>query len=147
MLSFFNWLHLIITLFCQLWDAARTSPTWMARAAGRLAMNSLSSSLKSWKRKITVTVYPPIWLSHDRQAHQTQHPVQQPAFTESRAAKAHQQHPADHSQGYRGKTQPPGNSHCKRSGKTQFSCACFSDPASSTVVTAHTFSIDSAGLK
>lgn len=53
----FNWLHLIITLFRQLSNTARTSPTWMARAAGRLAMNRLSCSLKSWKRKITATVY------------------------------------------------------------------------------------------
>lgn len=88
MLSFFNWLHLIITLFCQLWNAARTSPTWMARAAGRLAMNRLSCSLKSWKRKIRVSVYPPIWHGRDPQAHQTKHP----ASTESRAVWKHTNH-------------------------------------------------------
>lgn len=50
--------------------------------------------------------------------------------------------------GMEGKHNPLfGNSHCQRSGKTQFSWACFSDPGSSTVVAAYTFSIDSAGLK
>ena len=53
----FNWLHLIITLFRRLSNTARTSPTRMARAAGRLAMNRLSCSLKSWERNITATVH------------------------------------------------------------------------------------------
>lgn len=147
MLSFFNQLHLIITLFCQLWNAARTSPTWMARAAGRLAMNRLSCSLKSWKRKITATVYVPIWHGHDQQARQIQHPRAARLHTEHSSLRAHQPRPADHLQRYRGETQPLGYSHCKRSGKTPFSCACFSDPESSTIVTAHTFSIDFTGLK
>lgn len=118
----------------------------MARAAGRLAMKRRSCSLKSWKRKITATVYLPIWHGHDQQARQISTLVQ-PAFTQHSSVRAHQPRPAACLQRYRGKTQPLGNSHCKRSGKTQFSCAHFSDPDSSTVVTACTFSIDFTGLK
>lgn len=73
----------------------------------------------------------------------------QPAFTQSTAVWENTNHVLQTTcSSTEGKHNPLVTAIAKGLGKkTPFSCACFSDPESSTIVTAHTFSIDFTGLK
>lgn len=141
----FNWLHLIITLFHQLSNTARTSPTWTARAAGRLAMNRLSCSPKSWKRKITATVYLSDMAVINRHARSSA--IVQTAFIQRSVKAYHILQTTCSSTGWKRNPLVTQSFQKVRENTLQFSCACFSDPSSSTIVTADTLNIVFAGFK